>query len=135
LAQAGFRILVNAASAKDPVGRQVVESSEGAATLVSCSIGQMIALVRRAGLVIAGDTGPLHLAAALERPVVGLYGPTDPARNGPYGSASRVLRHGSSTLDHSRLEETEQGLTQITTEEVVEAALALLCGRQGKVIV
>ena len=135
LAQAGFRTLVNAASAKDPVGRQVVESSEGAATLVSCSIGQMIALVRRAGLVVAGDTGPLHLAAALERPVVGLYGPTDPARNGPYGSASRVLRHGSSTLDHSRLEETEQGLTQITTEEVVEAALALLCGRQGKVIV
>ena len=135
LAQAGFRTLVNAASADDSVGRRVVESSEGAATLVACSIGQMIALVRRAELVVAGDTGPLHLAAALEKPVVGLYGPTDPERNGPYGSASCVLRHRSSTLDHSRLEETEQGLMQITTEEVAEAALALLCGRQGKVIV
>jgi heptosyltransferase-1 len=135
LAQAGFRTLVNAASADDAVGRRVVESSDGAAALVSCSIGQMIALVRRAGLMIAGDTGPLHLAAALERPVVGLYGPTDPARNGPYGTVSRVLRHGSSTRDHSRHQETEQGLMQITTEEVVEAALELLCDRQGKVIV
>jgi heptosyltransferase-1 len=86
----------------------------------------MIALVRRAGVVIAGDTGPLHLAAALERPVVGLYGPTDPARNGPYGTPSRVLRHSSSRVDHSRHRETEGGLMQITAEEVVEAALELL---------
>ena len=68
-----------------------------AAALVPCSVGQMIALVRRAALVIAGDTGPLHLAAALERPVVGLYGPTDPARNGPYGTRLAVLRHASSS--------------------------------------
>ena len=135
LARAGFPTLVNAASSDDAVGRRVVESSEGAAALVSGSIGQMIALLRRTGLVIAGDTGPLHLAAALERPVVGLYGPTDPARNGPYGTVSRVLRHGSSTRDHSRHPETEQGLMQITTEEVVEAALELLCTGQGKVIV
>jgi heptosyltransferase-1 len=93
----------------------------------------MIALVRRAGVVIAGDTGPLHLAAALERPVVGLYGPTDPARNGPYGTVSRVLRHGSSKVDHSRHVETEVGLMQITTEEVVEAALELLRAGQDKV--
>lgn len=132
LAQAGFRTLVNASSAEDLVGRRVVESSERAAMLVSCSVGQMIALVRRAGLMIAGDTGPLHLAAALERPVVGLYGPTDPARNGPYGTVACVLRHESSTRDHSRHQETEQGLMQITTEEVVEAALELLCGGQDR---
>jgi heptosyltransferase I len=126
LRRAGFCTLVNAASPDDPVGRQVAASSDGAATLVSCSVGQMIALVRRASLVIAGDTGPLHLAAALERPVVGLYGPTDPARNGPYGTNSRVLRHGSSKKDHTRHQKTENGLMQITTDEVVEAALELL---------
>jgi heptosyltransferase-1 len=98
----------------------------------------MIALTRRAALVIAGDTGPLHLAAALERPVVGLFGPTDPARNGPYGTGpyttkTRVLRHGSSATDHSRLQKTENGLMKIATDEVVEAALELLTG-QGKVI-
>ena len=126
LGRAGFRALVNAESPEDATGRRVVEASGGAATLVPCSVGQMIAVVRRAGVVIAGDTGPLHLAAALERPVVGLYGPTNPARNGPYGTESRVLRHSSSRVDHSRHRETEEGLMQITAEEVVEAALELL---------
>jgi heptosyltransferase-1 len=131
--QAGFRTLVNAESPQDEAGIRVVEASGGTATLVPCSVGQMIALVRRAGVVIAGDTGPLHLAAALERPVVGLYGPTDPARNGPYGTVSHVLRHSSSRVDHSRHRETEGGLMQITTEEVVEAAHELLQTGQDKV--
>jgi heptosyltransferase-1 len=126
LAGSGYRVLVNAPSSEHTVGRRVVEASGGAATLVPCSVGEMIALVRRAGVVIAGDTGPLHLAAALERPVVGLFGPTDPARNGPYGTQSRVLRHSSSRVDHSRHRKTEEGLMQITIGEVVEAALELL---------
>ena len=41
--------------------------------------------------MIGADTGPLHLAAALGTPLVGLYGPTDPARNGPYGQLDRVV--------------------------------------------
>jgi heptosyltransferase I len=135
LARAGVRTLVNAASTEDDEGRRVVESSDGAATLVACSITQMIALVRRAAVVIAGDTGPLHLAAALERPVVGLYGPTDPARNGPYGTASRVLRHAWSRTDHSRHQNIDPGLLLITVDEVVEAALELLGAGQDKVIV
>jgi heptosyltransferase I len=133
LARAGVRTLVNAATQEDAVGRRVVDSSGGAGTLVSCSVGQLTALLRRAGLVIAGDTGPVHLAAALQRPVVGLYGPTDPARNGPYGTVSRVLRHASSTTDHSRHRDTESGLLEITTDEVVESALELLQGEQDKV--
>ena len=95
--QAGYRVLVNAASVQDETALRVVEASGGTATLVACSVGQMIALLRRAAVVIAGDTGPLHLAAALERPVVGLFGPTDPARTGPYATEARVLRHSSST--------------------------------------
>jgi heptosyltransferase I len=132
LGRAGYRTLVNEALG-DQTAEKVIAASEGFASLVPCSIGQMIALVRRAGLVIAGDTGPLHLAAALDRPVVGLYGPTDPSRNGPYGTEARVLRHESSTRDHSRRSETEAGLMQITTDQVVEAALALLKVGQGKV--
>jgi len=133
LARAGYRVLVNAASTDDAVAQAVVRASGGAATALPCSIAQLIALLRRASLVIAGDTGPLHLAAALETSVVGLYGPTDPARSGPYGTVSRVLRHASSKNDHSRHQETETGLMQITTEEVVEAALQLLRAGQDKV--
>lgn len=136
LRRAGFKTLVNAASSDDEAGMRVVEASGGAARLVPCSVGQLIALVRRAALMIAGDTGPLHLADALGRPVVGLFGPTDPARNGPYGageSRGRVLRHKSSRLDHSRLAETDRGLMQITVDEVVAVAMELLRGEQGKV--
>jgi heptosyltransferase I len=136
LGRAGFRTLVNGPGPEDEIGLKVVEASGGAAVVVPCSIGQMIALVRRAGVVIAGDTGPLHLAAALERPVVGLFGPTSPARTGPYGadaSKFRVLQHESSQTDHSRRAETEAGLMQITVDEVVEAALELLSAGQDKV--
>jgi heptosyltransferase-1 len=132
LGRAGYRTLVNEALG-DRFADRVVAASAGAAALVPCSVGQMIALVRRAGLVIAGDTGPLHLAAALERSVVGLFGPTDPARTGPYGTRSLVLRHESSGTDHSRRAETEAGLMQITVDEVVVEALELLQGGQDKV--
>jgi heptosyltransferase I len=133
LGRAGFRSVVNVASANDAIGRRVIETSSGAATLAPCSLGQLIALVRRASVVVAGDTGPLHLAAALECPVVGLYGPTDPARNGPYGTQARVLRHPASRLDHSRHAQPEEGLMQITVDEVIEAALELLRAGQDKV--
>ena len=51
-----------------------------------------MAVLRRAKFLVAADTGPLHLASALGTPVVGLFGPTDPARNGPYGKPSIVVR-------------------------------------------
>ena len=133
LARAGYRVLVNAASTDDAVAQAVVRASGGSAPALPCSIAQLIPLLRRASVVIAGDTGPLHLAAALETSVVGLYGPTDPARTGPYGTVSHVLRHASSKNDHSRHQETETGLMQITTEEVVEAAFQLLRAGQDKV--
>ena len=104
-ADAGFRVAGECESEDDPVAQAVVRASGGTAVAVPADVREMIALTRRAGLVIAGDTGPLHLAAALERPVVALFGPTDPARNGPYGTAgtiARVLRHAASREDHSR---------------------------------
>lgn len=135
LGRAGYHVLVNE-SPGHRFADAIVEASGGVAISVPCSVEQMLALIRRAGVVIAGDTGPLHLASALERPVVGLYGPTDPARNGPYmadGSKARVLRHESSRTDHSRHTNTESGLMQITVEEVVEAALGLLRAEHDRV--
>lgn len=49
------------------------------------SLRQVVALLERASLVIANDTGPMHIAAALGRPLVCIYGPTSPDRTGPYG--------------------------------------------------
>jgi heptosyltransferase I len=52
---------------------------------------QMGGWLREMDVVVANDTGPLHIAAALGRPCVALYGPTDPARTGPFGSGHTVL--------------------------------------------
>jgi heptosyltransferase I len=134
LGRAGYTTLVNAASVDDALANAVASASGGAATVVACRIGELISMLQRASVVIAGDTGPLHLAAALGRPVVGLYGPTDPARTGPYGTRSRVLRHGASRTDHSRHADTERGLMEITVDEVVAAALELLGAEQDKVV-
>ena len=91
LAEAGMGTLVNAAPVRNGVSDARRGRGEGESGVRGCGsvdVPQMIALMRRAALVIAGDTGPLHLAAALGRPVVALYGPTDPARTGPYGTRS-----------------------------------------------
>jgi heptosyltransferase-1 len=57
------------------------------------SLQEMIALLARASLVIGNDSGPLHVAVALGRPIVALYGPTDPNFVGPYDQLDQVLRH------------------------------------------
>jgi heptosyltransferase-1 len=127
LAARGCTVLVNASPVGvDATANMVVAASGGTATAVACTLPQLTALLRRTSLVIVGDSGPLHLAAALQVPVVGIYGPTDPVRNGPWGTRSRVLRDGSSVTDHRRNREPEAGLLQIGVDEVVAAATDLL---------
>lgn len=126
LGRQGVRSIVNASREDDGIAQKVVEASDGYATVVVADLPQLIEFTRRASVVVAGDTGPLHLAAALERPVVALFGPTDPTRNGPYGTRARVLRYGGERRDHRRLKEPEAGLLAIPVEEVVEAAMGLL---------
>ena len=56
-------------------------------------------LLRRAALVVGGDTGPIHVAAVLGVPTVGLYGPTDARRNGPYGSRVATVQSPTGEMD------------------------------------
>ena len=122
----GFKVIVNAAGPDSLAAGEVARVS--GAAIVPSTLSQLIELTRRASLVIGGDTGPVHLAAALGRPVVALFGPTDPARNGPAfpGSKVSVLRDPSSVTSHKRHAETEAGLQRIRVEEVLAAALAML---------
>lgn len=126
LARRGCQVLVNAGPNEERLADDIRYLSAGVAQPVRCSLAELIALTRRASVVIAGDTGPLHLACALGRPVVGIYGPTDPARNGPYGSRFKVLRSPISVRDHSRVQKPEAGLLTITPEDVVRATDELL---------
>jgi heptosyltransferase-1 len=126
LRDAGYAIVVNAGRGEESLANEVATLSDGAATVLRSSITELIAVTRRAALVIGGDTGPLHLASALGKPVVGIFGPTDPARNGPFGGRFRVLRHPESRRDHTRRSAPEAGLLTITPESVMTAAMELL---------
>jgi heptosyltransferase-1 len=126
LAQHGFKSLINFGPGEEDLVKAVERSSGGAAQALSCSVTELIAVTRRASLFIGGDTGPLHLAASLGVPVVGIYGPTNPARNGPYGTRSVVLRSATSITSHSRRAQPEEGLLTISSDDVVNAALQLL---------
>ena len=126
LKRLGYSVLVNASDRADATAERVVQASGDVARVVTCTVGQLIAVIRRSELVIGGDTGPVHLAAELEHPVVGIYGPTSPTRNGPWGSRVRVLRDPESVTSHKRLAEAEAGMLRIQPRDVVQAAMQLL---------
>jgi heptosyltransferase-1 len=86
-----------------------------------------MALVRRAQLFVGGDSGPMHLAAALGVPVVALFGPTDPLRNGPWGpGAKAVVRDTASLPSYKRSHEVDPGLAKVSVERVMEAVRSIL---------
>ena len=128
LAKHNLRTLVNTGPGEDELGAAVVDAGAGAAMSVRCSIGQLIALTRRARLFIGGDTGPLHLAASLGIPVVAIFGPTDPARTGPFGTRAIALRHPDSETTFSHDNSPDKGLLKISADEVISAARHLLGG-------
>jgi heptosyltransferase-1 len=128
LAGAGVCPLVNYGPGEEGLFRAVLAASGGTARPTKGTITELIALTRRARLFVGGDTGPLHLAAALRVPVVAIYGPTDPARNGPYGTRSIVLRSAESVTSHVRRAAADEGMLAIGSDEVIAAAHRLLGG-------
>jgi heptosyltransferase-1 len=70
----------------------------------------------------------MHLAAALGRPGVAIFGPTDPARNGPYGGSMRVLRSPSAATTYKRSEEIDPSMREISADQVFESLRAALGG-------
>jgi len=132
LAADGLRSILNYGPGEEDLAREAEAASDGAAITIKGSITELIALTRRARLFIGGDTGPLHLAAALRVPVVAIFGPTDPARNGPYGTRGVVLRNPASLTTHARRSQPDEGLLEIGVDAVVDAARLLLAhGNSG----
>ena len=80
----------------------------------------LIDATRRAAAVIGVDSGPLHLAAALGKPGVAIYGPTDPARNGPYDSVMTVLRSADAVTSHKRTDR-DDAMRRVSPAQVFKA--------------
>jgi heptosyltransferase-1 len=120
----GLRSLVLWGPGEAPLAHAVVEASSGAATLAPPTrIRDVLELARSASLMISGDTGPLHIAAAAGTPLVAIFGPTDPSRNGPFSSEDVVVHRYETCSCHyqRRCRRSDWCLAEVTVAEVTAA--------------
>ena len=131
-AQHGWRGIITFGPGEERLAQELVSAAGNPAPLaLPLGLGPLMALLRRAKFVVSADTGPLHLASALGAPVVGLYGPTDPARNGPYGgegqNKSIVIRNPSkSETTYRRGASYSAPMLSISVDQVEDAVARLL---------
>src|SRR5689334_18024293 len=105
---------------------EAVRQSGGAARLAPpTGLKDLIALARRSRLIVSGDTGPLHIASAVGVPAVSLFGPTNPARNGPWDQKDvSISLYESCSCHYQRrcqLSAGEWCLGHVTVEQVIAA--------------
>jgi heptosyltransferase I len=117
----GLALVVNGAPGAEAALAQI----KGAHVHVS-GIAGLIDATRRAAAVVGVDSGPMHLAAALSKPGVAIFGPTDPDRNGPYGGTFTVLRSPRAATSYQRLAVPEPSMREIGPAAVLEALAARL---------
>ncbi len=120
----GWRGVVSFGPGEDRLASDLIRAAGKTPPVeISLALGPLMALLRRAKLMVSADTGPLHLASALGTPVVGLFGPTDPARNGPFSPndiSVRNPRHSITT--YARGASYSPAMLSITVDQVVDAA-------------
>jgi heptosyltransferase-1 len=123
LARYGWRGVIGFGPGEEGLAAEVVSAAgDSAPVAIPMGLGPLIALLRRAKFLVSADTGPLHLACALGVPVVGLYGPTDPSRNGPFSAEDVVVRNlRLAETDYRRGKMYARSMLSISVEQVFEA--------------
>lgn len=112
-AELGLPLVVNG----PPESADLLARITGARPHIS-SLAGLIDATRRAAAVVGVDSGPLHLAAALGKPGVAIFGPTDPERNGPYGGSLETLRSPGAVTSYKRLAEIDASMRRIAPDQV-----------------
>ena len=127
------QVLITGGPADVPVAQAIKQQMRCAATVLAgqTTLRQLAACLEQTHLLISNDTGVLHIAVALRRPVVALYGPTSPALTGPLGDGAhtRILHHPDCCPKIPCVEPdhpAHPGMNAITVDEVYEAACRLL---------
>jgi ADP-heptose:LPS heptosyltransferase len=109
---------------EEALARQVAGASSGAAIVApATTITDLVELSRPAALMVSGDTGPVHIAGAVGTPIVSLFGPSDPARNGPWAPEDRrISRHETCACHYRRrCRRADWCLAGIDVDEVTRA--------------
>ena len=122
LARDGLATLVLNVNSKD---RERLPSA-AARCLHESGIPGLIHATRHAAAVVGVDSGPLHLAAALGQRGVAIFGPTDPARNGPVGNRFTVLRDASAVTTYKRHDHIGEAMRRVTPGAVYETLRTML---------
>lgn len=121
--------IVVGSSADKPIADSVVAQSNGKAISAAgeTSLRQLIEVMRSAEVVITNDSGPMHIAAALNIPVIAIFGPTSPERTGPYGKGHLVLQSEAACVPCFKREcVTMQCMKEITPEMVSQKVVEIL---------
>ncbi len=93
----GYPVLIDGAANQTEECRRIADQAPGSVVLAGLtSLAELAALIRRSAVVVTNDSGPLHLATALGRPVVAMFGPTNPVWFGPYRRPEALVRAGVS---------------------------------------
>jgi heptosyltransferase I len=108
------------------IAQEICDATGGVARVAPpTKLADLVAIARAARLFVSGDTGPLHIAGAAGTPIVALFGPTSPGRNGPWDPRDvSISRYDSCSCHYKRVCQFEPGrwcLGQITVDEVKEA--------------
>jgi heptosyltransferase-1 len=120
----GLRSVVLWGPGEESLAAEVVAASGGAAEQAPpTSIFDIFEIARLADLFVSGDTGPLHIAAAVGTPTVAIFGPTDPARNGPWSEADEIVTRYDACGCHydRRCHQSEWCLQTVGVAEVTAA--------------
>jgi lipopolysaccharide heptosyltransferase I len=126
----GLPCVINYGPGEETLASEV-QGASGEAKAISYDgeMGTLRALLRGAQCIVGGDTGPLHLAVALNTPAVALFGPTDPVRNGPYPSGEIVLRSPKAVTSYGRSNTTDPALLDLSVDAVFDAVHQCLRAR------
>jgi len=93
LNEAGFAPIFIGSKAEQPLNHSITSRAPGSADLTGqTTLADVVALIRRAAVVVTNDSGAMHIAAALGKPAVSIFGPTNPVQVGPYGQPGSVVR-------------------------------------------
>jgi heptosyltransferase-1 len=118
--QIGWPTIVNAGPGEEEIVRKIANVCGTSIRVIQPTLNGLIGAARHARAFIGGDTGPLHIAAAVGTPVVAIFGPTSPQRNGPYAKRVRVVRAPGVSTTYARSASGED-IARVSVDGVYQA--------------